>query len=208
MNNIIKSLLLTIAFLYSCTFFSSCSKDSEGTPILDVSNSSIEVKEGGVIFTVSSNMDWTLSQSGHRFTVSPTRGEAGYITEVGIAYEPNNSDEDWSSTFTISSEKLTKTILVTQPKLSLSLNPQTLEFEAAGGTKSITVTSNTDWGFDNTSMIPMWCMIESKGSSGNGEIDVTVSENTTAEPRNWTLKVVYGNNRSESVVITQKAASN
>ena len=186
----------------------SCAKEEEAK--IDVSSTSLDVTSGAAKFTVTSNVKWTLSQSGEfNFTVSPTSGEAG-TTEVSVsAYSANNADKARTSTITITGGSATAAVSVSQSPVIFTLSTDELLMEAQESTKSITVTSNTEWNVNGIT-IPNWIKsITPTATSGNGEIKITVNENTSRLSENtFLLRISYGGSLSKSVEIRQDAAYN
>lgn len=209
MKNLGKLLFFTFAFICSCLFMASCSEDKEAAT-LEVSETQVMVGKSGASFTVTSNTKWVISQRGsHRFPITPTSGDGGNTTEVLIGYEVNETDANWNSIVTITAGNLSKTVEVNQSKLEFAISPETLEFEAAGGNQTITVTSNTNWGIDNSAAIPLWiAALDASTSEGNGTIRVAVGENTSNKPRDCSINIVFGSNFNKLFTITQKAAPN
>ena len=190
-----------------CMVSVSCTKEEKVE--LELSATEVEVVIPKAFFNVTSNRAWTLSQSGdYTFSVSPTSGMAG-TTAVNISYTPNTTGKERSSTLTITADGQTKNVSVFQPALEFSLSPEVLEFEAAESTKSIIVTTNAAWNIDGIT-VPDWIKsISAKNPAGNGEIVITVKENTSRISANtWLLRVNYAGSLSKTVEIMQSAAYN
>jgi len=96
--------------------------------------------------------------------------------------------------------------LTVNPAYSLSLSPTSLEFPAEGGTKSFTITSNVSWVIDE--FTATWISRSPASGNNNGTITVTVSPNTTAYQRGYTINVIptSGGLSHQSVSVTQAAA--
>ncbi len=207
MNKVKLFLRNILCIAFCCCMLFSCSKEEDVQ--LSVSTTQIEVVSPKAVFTVTSNANWTITQSGgYKFNVSPLSGIAG-TTEVSIAYTLNNTDANREATLNVVAGSQTKSIAVIQPKSEFTLDPSKLEFTAAESTKSISVTSNVDWNINGVTT-PDWIKsIESTASYGNGEIKITVKENTNRISANtWLLKVNYGGSLSKTVEIVQDAAYN
>ncbi len=209
MKNLGKLLFFTFAFICSCLFMASCGEDKEAAT-LEVSASQVTVGKSGASFTVTSNTKWVISQRGsHRFPITPTSGDGGNATEVTIGYEVNETDETWNSVATITAGGIIKIVEIIQSKMEFAISPETLEFDAAGGDKIITVTSNTNWKIDNSEAIPLWITrLDASTSEGNGEIKVGVSENTSNKPRDCSINILIGSKSNKLFTITQQAAPN
>ncbi len=196
-----------IFLLIYCTIIS-CSKEEKIE--LSVSASKVEVVSPKTTFTVTSNVSWVLSKKGnYNFRVAPAAGDAG-TTEVCITYAANDSGVDRESVLTITAGgSEIKTVTVVQPAASILFATDTLNFEASGGSKSVNVTSNTDWNL-GSSVMPEWVKsVEAVGKSGNGEIKISVKENKERTSDNaWDLEVVYAGSLKKNLRVTQSAANN
>lgn len=64
---------------------------------------------------------------------------------------------------------------------TLQISCSTLEFPSAGGSRTIEVTSNSDWYVSFTGDFPNWISFSPEKGSGNGSFTVTVGENPTSE---------------------------
>ncbi len=204
-----KKLCLFVSLLASVLFlFASCSKSED--PKVEVSPTSIDISGAPATFTVTSNVKWTLSKSGDvNMSVSPSSGEAGSTTVTVSAYSANVTQSVLSSTITIAGAGAAATVTVTQSPVIFSLSPEVLQMDAAESTKSIIVTSNTEWNVNGIT-IPNWIKsITPTATSGNGEIKVTVNENTSRLSENtFLLRISYAGSMSKSIEIKQAAAPN
>lgn len=197
------SLLATIMFLLS-----SCTKGED--PKVEASPASLDITSADATFTVTSNVKWTLSKSGDvNMSVSPTSGEAGSTVVTVSAYSVNTTQSVLSSTITVTGAGAAATVTVTQSPVVFTLSPEVLEMEAEESTKSIAVTSNTDWNVNGVTL-PAWIKsVTPTATSGNGEIKVTVNKNTNRVSENaFQLRISYGGSMSKSVEIKQAVAPN
>ncbi|MBR5856342.1 MAG: hypothetical protein IKY70_03620 [Bacteroidales bacterium] len=202
-------LLVTMA-VTALFLISSCTKSEEPKIEIVASSSSLDVSKSSVSFTVNSNVAWTLTQSGNgNFTVSPKSGEAGSTTVTVSAAGYNNTGSVVTSTLTVTGSSAVATILVTQAPVEFSLSAEVLQMDAKESTKSITVTSNTEWSI-NTSNKPDWIKsIAATATSGNGEIEVTVNDSKNRKSENsYQFRVTYGGTMSKSIEIKQDKAKN
>lgn len=188
--------------------FSSCSKNEE--PKIDVSTSSLDITSSKGTFTITSNVKWTLSKSGSvNMSVTPASGEAGSTVVTVSAASANTTSGVLSSTITVTGSSATASVAVTQSPVEFSLSADVLEMEASESTKSIVVTSNTEWNINGIT-VPNWIKsITATAASGNGEIKVTVKDNTNRLSENiFLLRISYGGSMSKAVEIKQAAAPN
>ena len=85
------------------------------------------------------------------------------------------------------------------------VNPKTLSFNANGGSKTITLTSN---GYANytVSSYPEWCDVNCDDSGENVSVPVIAEENKTTSKRSGTITFkVNGTNKTLSVSVSQEA---
>jgi hypothetical protein len=111
-----------------------------------------------------------------------------------------------TATITVSGTGVTtQTIQVTQEASApfLSVTPNSLNFIAAGETKTFTVTCNTDWTVKNDAS---WLTISSS-NDGDGVMNITAAPNTSATERSTliTLSLVSGL-MAQTIEVTQDAA--
>lgn len=84
--------------------------------------------------------------------------------------------------------------------VTLGLAPQELTFDAAGGTKSFTISCNGDWRLVNGSG---WCKADVTSGTGNRRVTVTAQPNTGLNERVANQTVVAGD-KLEVLTVTQK----
>lgn len=184
----------------------SCSKESDSV-VSSISSAKVDVQ--GVSFNVTANAPWTISQSGnYTFKVHPVSGEPG-TTAVNVTYEPNNTGQERSSILTITAGGATATVNLSQNPVEFAVESDTLSFGAKPETKSLKITSNTVWSIKGVT-IPDWISsISPQEGSGNGELTVTVKENTSRlSEQSFSLKISYAGSLSKRIEMKQDAAYN
>ncbi len=135
-----------------------------------------------------------------------TSGEAGSYTiyataEENLSYESRNvvlkySDLNANHDIVVNQSGVEKTII----------SPEALSFEAAAGTKKMTLTTATSW---NISEIPAWISVsKANGSAGTYDIDISVNENVDSNERSASLIYKDHNEPSKVIAITQDANPN
>lgn len=199
--------LLRSFLLVSCLFFIfACSKDEAS---ISVDKSQVEVTVQGATFMVSSNVDWTISQSGNYvFGFSPKNGVPGE-TQVNVSYTPNDSDQPRNSTLTITGGGASAQVQLVQDPLEFKVSVDTLRFGAKVETRQLAITSNTEWNVKGIT-VPEWISsISPEGGSGNGELSITVKENTSRLSENsFLLRITYGGSLQKKIEVKQDAAYN
>ncbi|MCL2835001.1 MAG: hypothetical protein FWD78_17665 [Treponema sp.] len=210
-----------LAFLsFGCTDpTSNPSDDTKIQNLLKVGETSLvfTAAGGSQLVAVSGTADWTAASDQTWCNVSPAQGSGdGSIT---ITLQQNSTVVQRSANITVAATQggISCNILITQAAgqptgpvtdsdgHSIDATPAALEFQSAGGSKSLQVTANVEWQIvsDQT-----WC--DATGSSGIGfniNLDVTVSANTGAS-RYAILTISnteYG--LSMDIAVTQEAGS-
>jgi hypothetical protein len=122
------------------------------------------------------------------FNSTPISACTLYVPEGTVAlYEatPVWKDFDW--------------IREVAPAPSLSVSPSSLDFTAAGGSRQISITSNTNWTVASSAS---WATVSAASGSGNGTITVTAALNSGNVSLTATI-TVSGSGISRTVTVTQ-----
>ena len=177
--------------------------------VISVDKSVIEIVSGGVSFNVTSNVEWTLQQSGdYNFSVSPKTGVPG-STEVRVSYVPNDTDKARNSTLTIAGGSASAQVQLMQNPVEFSVSADTLKFSAQKQTLALKITSNTEWNVKGIT-VPQWISsITPEQGTGNGELNITVNENTSRLSENsYLLRISYAGSLVKRIEVKQDAAFN
>lgn len=171
-----------------------------------VSKMELAAEGQDVELTVEANCYWNITVYGEWLTVSPL---AGYKTQsIIISAGQNYTGMERTAGFMINGGTApVRLVSITQHKTAspdvktLSAFPSELVFEAAGETKTLTISSNTNWSIT----CPEWCSLSASSGSGNANITITATENNSKEKRVGSI-VIAGNDASSVVVsLTQNA---
>lgn len=129
---------------------------------------------------ITSNTNWTASESLTYLSVSPASGTNN--GSISIKCDPNTSTVARTGTITVSGPGATsKSITVTQAGLSpvLNVSPSALTFQDTGGVEFISIESNTTWNLsENLTFLSL------SGTTGSNSKMVAVF----CQPNNSTLK--------------------
>jgi hypothetical protein len=159
-------------------------------------------------FTVTSNIAWSITGNPAWLTVSPTSGTAGGPTTLTVTANTENTNTTTrSATLTVSGTGATsKTVTVTQAGTGSSLlaTPLTWSAVAAGGTQAITVTSNITW---TVAKDQTWLSVSVPSGSNNGSLTITAAANTSAAARTGHVTISGTGVTTQTVNITQAAAT-
>ncbi len=174
------------------------------TPILSISPSNISVNNnsGNVLFTVTTNINWSVSDNVSWLTESPGKGTGD--GKISVSYEQNLTTKQRVGTMTVSGSGITRTATVTQAPapFELTVNVSDSLVDNNNGEISLAITSNTDWSIsDNVT----WLTESSINGTGDGKIVVSYEQNLTTKERIGTITVT-GGGITRTVNITQAAS--
>ena len=209
------SLLCMVLMLVSCTSdiepYGATLKESSGgsggqdkTPSLRVSPTTVTLSDQGeatAYVTASADLSWTLADVPSWLSVSPKSG-TGNATLTLTASAENPSTEPRSATITVTSSSLNAQFTVTQPGVQLSVGSTSVNFTAAGGTQSLTITSNTSWRITEK---PEWISCETNGK-GSTSLMLTASPNTLTNDRSAQLIIETVNGAAKVTIEVKQAA--
>lgn len=206
----------TLAGVLLALFFAASCEDLPNIPVsinLGVSPKEVTIPAGGGSATVSftSPVAWQASSSESWLEISPASGEAGEIT-LTLTASVNETFDQRSATVTVTvpSANLSEAVKVIQPGAeppfvpSLEVSAESLSVPAAGGSFSITITSNVDWKAECAATD--WIALSNlSGNAGTSTISVSVLENTATQPRRSSI-TISGGELQKTVAVSQEAA--
>lgn len=170
-----------------------------GKPYLNISTDNLSLDDQASTFTisVSSNYDWSFSESASWITHSSTSGENIVFSVDSYATTGTRSA---SIVFT-NTEGVSKTLTVSQTSTpTISIAPGSVSLPEEGGEFTVNVNSNRSWTYTNTSN---WISEISKSSS---QIVLSASANTsTTSSRTGTL-TFHAEKASTDFIVNQKKA--
>ncbi len=168
-------------------------------------------KEGTQTLTVKCNTNWEIvGMAGIDWLeVGQTSGGEGDF-DIPIKVKEIFDDAERSALLTVSAGSVGDNkfdIRITQSgkaQIALALSTYALPVAAAGGTQTVTVTSDGAWNAAVPASIG-WVHISPSSGVGNGEITVTCDPNATYQERLTVLTVTAGTQRPQrgEVAITQ-----
>ena len=148
---------------------------------------------------VSSNVDWTVSESCPWLSCNPTNGSNnGSFT---VNYQSNTTTNSRTCVITVSGEGQSATVTVNQAPINayLAVNPTAIVKPKESGSFSVQVSSNIDWGVSESCT---WLSCSPTNGSNNGTFTVTYEENTSQNSRTGII-TVSGSSLTETVTLTQ-----
>ena len=153
---------------------------------LNKNNLSFTATGGSDSFTITSNVNWTITSDQTWCTVSTSSGSKNGTITVNVS--ENNSIDSRSASITVKAGDQSQIIAVTQAGASptLQLNKSSMAFESSNGENTFTISSNTSWSITSDKT---WCTLSSSSGSNDATVTVYVSENTSTSSRSATITV-------------------
>lgn len=160
---------------------------SQSPFIVGVSEQSLEFDRvaSKYIIEVDCPTDWVAQASKDWISLSPAYGNAGKTT-IAIEVSPNNSTSTRTGYVSILIDKYTGAeIKVIQKGIYLEVN-ENLTFNPTADSKSLTISSNTEWEITNK---PDWVTLSKNAGNGNDNITVTCEANQSTSGRSGMIVV-------------------
>lgn len=205
MKKTLLFLLASLAVLASCE-----PKEPEkpADPTLSVNPESVvlEAAGGSQTISVEANNSWTAEVTSGTEWLTVSNSSSSSFT---VSASANPSHKNLMGAVTVKSDKLSKVVSVTQLASpnndKIEVSPASLSFEAAGGSKDVTVKANVDV---TATASESWITVTpSSVASGQATVAVKVAENTGSSPREATITFAGGDAESVTVAVSQTPAS-
>ena len=168
--------------------------------ILEVAPTSLNFKADGETksVTVTCNTDWTATSNQSWCKVTKTSGSAT------ITAEKNTTSSQHSAKVTFKAGNKTAVVDITQDAPGAPVpTPSSLEFEADGGTKNVSLSCSIGWTATSSAA---WCTLNKTSGTGDITLAVTAAKNTVTTAREAIITVKAENGLSTTVNVSQKAA--
>ena len=163
-----------IIFLVAISLFASCKKDPPAQLELSVASVVLPNIDAQQTITVTANGKWTATISSTWCTISPSSGDGdGVIT---ITANDNPSVEERSVSMHVISRELKKSATIVQTVSELNIDNAEFVFSKNATSKTINITSNTNWEVaipSNTT----WVTATPLSGKGNGTVVFNFTEN-------------------------------
>jgi len=169
---------------------------------LEVSTSSLTVSadSGSSTFKIICDGEWKITSNDAWCTVTASGSDT---QDVEIKADAYNGVNNRQTTLTIINGNETKTITVTQLGVGLSLEFQTLNFPAEGGSRTLSLlTESYSWIIDP--MTNATFTVDPMNGVGNGKLKITVPENTTENTKTQVVTVNYNNQKRQFTILQAK----
>jgi len=164
----------------------------------------VSAPAGNTTFSVSSTLDWTVSESVPWFTVDPMNGNGDET--LTVTYSENTAPGSRTGEITLSAEGASDVVLtVNQAALipALSVTPLNRDVSPPAGSTSFNINSNTGWTVSEG--VP-WINVLPMSGTGNETLTVNYSENATGSTRVGSITItVTGGSPSQTVTVTQES---
>ena len=213
MNRIYLVLLCSILL-----FASSCVKSdgdenmpTAGSEYLEVSDKLViegETTSATLSIDASSNCNWTVSCSDALVSnISPSSGKgASSVTITTTANPTALSSRSASIVVKNNSGSIVREITFTQSasKEIIDLSVTSIELTSKGETRNVTISSNTHWTITGGAD---WITLNKTEGDNNGDVSITIAENTSKEDREAVLTVTGKNGTTKTISIKQIRAT-
>ena len=190
----IKTVLNVLAGLCTILLLTAC-PGSDGPEIeLEISPKSLTLNSDNsneASFSVTSNTRWSVSSSDTWLTASPGSG-TGSITVI-VRAQANNTGVSRNATLTITDQtgQVSRQCAVTQEAPApvpdnkyLRVSPESIDIDKDGGSKDITVESNTSW---NVKSDQSWAKPSASQGTDNGTVSLVIDPNSDSKEREATI---------------------
>lgn len=198
--NIFSTLVLILTLgLFGC-------KDDkeEALPTLEINKDNISFAQAGgnEEIIISTNQNWTITTEAGWLTFDPGNGKGDAKIKISAVRNTDYQLREATVTVTAGSSSLVEKITVSQPGLEpvLSVSPKVMEFEVAGGSQTLSITSNVKW---TTSFSEETDWLTLKVSADSTSMEITAAPNTNTESREVTLTFNGDQNKTDALTITQ-----
>nr|NQU90934.1 BACON domain-containing protein [Bacteroidota bacterium] len=176
------------------------------TPELTVAPSvrNVTASSGTTTFNVSSNIDWTVSETTAWFSVNPMSGSNDL--SITVTYDENLLLTPRSGTVTLSGDDVPDVVVtVNQAGATpeLAVTPANRDVSAAAGTTTFGITSNTSW---TVSESVSWFTVAPMSGSYNGTLTVNYNENTSITGRVGSITISAADVPDVIVTVSQAGA--
>ncbi len=179
------------------------------SPYLTVNETSLSLGSEGNSqnsFTISSNVDWTISDNQAWLTTNHTSG-TGNQTVIVTAMSANPSTSSRSATITIGGSGFTRTLSVTQQGVNpyLTVNETSLNLGSeANSQNSFTISSNVSWTISDNQA---WLTTNYTSGIGNQTVIVTATNaNPSTSSRSATV-TISGSGFTRTLSVTQQGVN-
>ena len=170
---------------------------------LTVNPTEINISSGSGAYNinVSSNVNWTVSESASWVNLSKNSGSNNDMFTINIETNPTNQER--VALIRVSGQAVSaQVVTVTQEAnmLFLDISPTVNSVSAQGGVFQVQVNSNTDWSISSNEQ---WVTASQNFGSNNGTINIDYERNETVNQRSAVVRFTASGVGSKTLVINQ-----
>ncbi len=144
---------------------------------------------GDKSLSISSNTYWTLTGAPGWATLSKESGKGDATVTVSAGENPNTTERTDTLYLNLKDKADPTLIVLKQQGKTLKLDPQSLTFSDKSDTQTIRITSDGAW---TATTETAWITLSTTSGTGDGTIDVSVTENISDAERYGTVSVTLG----------------
>ncbi|MCF8366017.1 MAG: hypothetical protein K9H16_09560, partial [Bacteroidales bacterium] len=164
----------------------------------------VSASAGSTTFGITSNLNWTVSESVAWFSVSPVSGNGnGTIT---VNYQQNTSLIARTGQITISAPEAPAVVVTVNQagaNAILSVTPSNRDVAPTAGNTTFSISANTGW---TVSESVAWFSVSPATGNGNGILTVNYGENATGASRIGNITVTAtGGSPTQTVTVSQES---
>ena len=151
-----------------------------------------EVAGGEQSVTITCNDHWTASVTVDWITLSAKSGDGNATLKITVP--ENKSIESREADVTVSAGEIKRVVKVGQQGKEpvLTVTPEAVSAEVAGGTFDVTVSSNVEWTVSIPEAAASWLSADKASAEGNAVVKLTVAANEGFEAREASVTVAGG----------------
>ena len=150
-------------------------------------------------FTINSNVEWTIVSDQNWCTVQPLSGNGN--RDITVSVSENNTGTLRTATLTITAGNQSRQVTVEQGIENTTLNVSVSSINAPHISELLyfNIFSNAAWSISSNQD---WCSVQPAYGTGNDNITINVTENTSGSPRTAILTITAGK-LSRQVMVEQ-----
>lgn len=174
--------------------------------VLTVNTNNINVSPtpGSAGFSITSNINWTVSENANWFSISPPSGSNN--GSVSINYDQNMITQNRSAQIIVSGNGVqNQVVTITQAgaTATLTVSPNILNISANTGSTSFSIASNISW---NVSENANWISITPASGSNNGSVIINYDQNTSMQVRSAVITITGSGVPNRTVTVNQQGS--
>lgn len=170
------------------------------------SSETVSSSMGSTTLSLTSNINWSVSDNVNWLDVSPSTGSDD--ATLNVSYDENTESSSRTATITAAGDGMTRTVSITQEGVVtsnyLTVSPSNKNVSASANSTTLSVESDLSW---TVSVDVDWIIVSPLNGNGNSTVDLNYSENTGTSPRTGTLTFEGGGITREVSIIQSGVAA-